>query len=400
MVCRSANFIKLTFFLILSEHWSSIAKVVYVHVLFRHGERTPLATYPNDAYQENAWPNGFGQLTKKGCEQQYELGLQLRQRYGDLLSERYVASEIYVLASDHDRTINSATCALAGLFPQSNGEACNKGLLLHPVPVHTTCRGNDLVSEIMEIGFWRLLCEVELFRGDSICPAVKARKVDQSSSNESLIPKKYEEMFVQLQQLTGWNPMTLKRMSRLADTLLLEKEAGMQIPQWATDQWMDAEENRTMPFLDVATKLRWYWQSIQVDSDEKVASISGFLVDNIVRKLERKVLHPLKKPTKMRLYAMHDKNMRSLLCSLGSCSIENPPFSSCIAIELHEKAHGEFAVEIFYRNSTGAFQPVFIGPCESFVCNVEEFKRSLAHLTLRDGIEIRQACYRNKSSEC
>ncbi|CDW53351.1 prostatic acid phosphatase; lysosomal acid phosph atase [Trichuris trichiura] len=255
---------------LVPQHFAAFLKCFFCIKLFRHGERTPLSTYPNDVYQEDAWPNGFGQLTKKGCEQQYELGLQLRQRYGDLLSERYVASEIYVLASDHDRTINSATCTLAGLFAQSNDEAGNKDMLRQPVPVHTTCKV-----------FRDLFCEVKLFRGDSICPAVKARKVNQSSSNESLIPKKYEDMFVQLQQLTGWNRMTLKRMSRLADTLLLEKEAGMKIPQWATDQWMDVEENRTVPFLDVATKLRWYWQSTQVNSHEKLASISGHFTASV-----------------------------------------------------------------------------------------------------------------------
>uniref|UniRef100_A0A5S6QWR2 Histidine acid phosphatase n=1 Tax=Trichuris muris TaxID=70415 RepID=A0A5S6QWR2_TRIMR len=253
-------------------------------------------------------------------------------------------------------------------------------LLWQPVPVHTTCRDSDL-----------------LFFSDNICPALKALNIDQSSVNESYMSRKYEQMFIQLQELTGWNPVTLKRMSRLADTLLLEKNAGLELPQWAMDQWTDAEENRMMPFLDIALKLRWYWQSVQVDSEEKIASISGFLVPDIVSNLQQKMRHSLKKPTKMRIYAMHDKNMRSLLCSIGSCSSENPAVSSCLAIELQEKAKGEFAIEIFYRNGTEAFQPVFIAVCGSFACDVEDFKRAVAHVSLWNGIEVSQACYSNKS---
>ncbi|XP_013925951.1 PREDICTED: lysosomal acid phosphatase [Thamnophis sirtalis] len=36
----------------------------FVTLLYRHGDRSPVKTYPRDPYQESAWPQGFGQLSQ------------------------------------------------------------------------------------------------------------------------------------------------------------------------------------------------------------------------------------------------------------------------------------------------------------------------------------------------
>ena len=65
--------------------------------LYRHGDRTPVTTFPLDPVKPDEWPNGylillrrhsfhlnsfsFGQLTKAGIEQQHRLGAYIRHRY-------------------------------------------------------------------------------------------------------------------------------------------------------------------------------------------------------------------------------------------------------------------------------------------------------------------------------
>lgn len=39
-------------------------KLIFSHVIFRHGDRTPQKPYPNDPWGDlKYWPTGWGQLT-------------------------------------------------------------------------------------------------------------------------------------------------------------------------------------------------------------------------------------------------------------------------------------------------------------------------------------------------
>ncbi|XP_043438385.1 lysosomal acid phosphatase isoform X4 [Prionailurus bengalensis] len=80
----------------------------FVTLLYRHGDRSPVKTYPKDPYQEEEWPQGFGQLTK-----------------------------VYVRSTDFDRTLMSAEANLAGLFPPNGIQRFNPNISWQPIPVHT-----------------------------------------------------------------------------------------------------------------------------------------------------------------------------------------------------------------------------------------------------------------------
>lgn len=48
-----------------AENWvGDSGNLIFASVIYRHGDRTPLATYPTDPYANPAfWDDGWGQLT-------------------------------------------------------------------------------------------------------------------------------------------------------------------------------------------------------------------------------------------------------------------------------------------------------------------------------------------------
>ena len=66
---------------------------------------------------------------------QFNLGTFLRSRYNHLIGDKYDENDIYVRASDVDRTMMSAMSNLAGLYPPKGDQIWNLNLLWQPIPV-------------------------------------------------------------------------------------------------------------------------------------------------------------------------------------------------------------------------------------------------------------------------
>ena len=81
-----------------------------------------------------------------GKEQHYELGQWLRDRYKGFLPEEYSRNYIHVQSTDVDRTLMSASCNLAGLYPPQSKQIWNKYMPWQPIPIHTTPESEDKVT--------------------------------------------------------------------------------------------------------------------------------------------------------------------------------------------------------------------------------------------------------------
>lgn len=70
-------------------------------------------------------------------QQHFELGKWLAKRYRKIIGPKYDPNQIYIRATDMDRTIVSALSNLAGMFPPEGYQKWNPDLDWQPIPVHS-----------------------------------------------------------------------------------------------------------------------------------------------------------------------------------------------------------------------------------------------------------------------
>ncbi|XP_065845111.1 lysosomal acid phosphatase-like, partial [Oscarella lobularis] len=92
--------------------------------VFRHGDRSPVGTFPNDSHQVGDWPQGWGQLTQE-------------RRHFFSTRRTDERNEIHVRSTDVDRTLMSAECQMAALYKPTGRQVFLENLDWQPVPIHT-----------------------------------------------------------------------------------------------------------------------------------------------------------------------------------------------------------------------------------------------------------------------
>lgn len=115
--------------------------------MYRHGDRSPAVFYPTDPYNHTYdWQVGVGELSNTGKTQHYKYGQWIRGRYDEeFLPKRYSNNFIYARSTDYDRTIDSALCNLAGLFPPTDDQIWDKSIHWQPIPVHNVPAADDWI---------------------------------------------------------------------------------------------------------------------------------------------------------------------------------------------------------------------------------------------------------------
>jgi hypothetical protein len=152
-----------------------------LQIVFRHGDRTPTKTYPNDIYNESTWEKygGMGQLTQRGMRQHYEYGVYLRKRYAKFLNEHFSVQKVTIRSTDYDRTIMSGQSLLASLYKPKSYQIWNPELAWQPIAVHTTnaniiypasCpRYDELLEQVKASSeFLKFLDQLQVYKFDEI----------------------------------------------------------------------------------------------------------------------------------------------------------------------------------------------------------------------------------------
>ncbi|UMM17612.1 hypothetical protein L5515_014073 [Caenorhabditis briggsae] len=138
-----------------------------VHVVWRHGDRSPTTTYNADPFQEDSWTfggGGWGQLSPSGMFQHLQLGKKLRNRYVNtgnstynFLPAVYDQKTMYIRSTGINRTLISATSNMLGMYGQ-DGYGSTAGIDFPdavgwprgfvPIPIHTVDYDSDHIGNM------------------------------------------------------------------------------------------------------------------------------------------------------------------------------------------------------------------------------------------------------------
>jgi lysosomal acid phosphatase len=293
-----------------------MGQMVFAVDIIRHGDRGPIFDLPIDRHK---WPQGLGELTPEGMDQEFQLGKQFRERYitqNHLLPETFDVEKIYVRASDVDRTLMSAECTLLGLYPLGTGPLTDAGApgipsRYQPIPIHTQPRETDdvLIPEINK----------------GIFDAYKKYVYDSADWKERSAKEKPN--FEKWGRLTGIKISDLKQLGRIGDAIHIRQIHHVPMPEGMTQADADA-------IVDVGE-----WVFAQSFKPPEVGQAAGMHLLNLIAK---HLKDATKDDAKLKyvLFSAHDSTIATLMSALKAPAKERPRYSSDLSITLWKNSGG------------------------------------------------------------
>ncbi|XP_037885224.1 prostatic acid phosphatase isoform X2 [Glossina fuscipes] len=313
-------------------------ELIFAHVLYRHGDRTPIEPYPTDPWGDlKYWPTGWGQLTNIGKQQQYDLGRWLRKRYNKLLSEIYSEDEIFVRSTDVDRTLMSSLCNLAGLYQPEASDIWNPDVNWQPIPVHT-------MPEYMD----------SVLAGKAACPAYDHALSNLRNSDVfQKLNTRFGYLFNYLSKYTGRSMNSLEDLQRFNNTLYIEGLYNKTLPEWTKKVYPSSDLQFISDFTFTIGTYTRYMARLK----------TGPLIKEILQRFTDKVNGKLDPDRKIWMYSAHDTTIANVLNTLKLFNGRSPPYTACVLIELRLDYERQPFVSIFYKNSSTEPQPLYIPSC-------------------------------------
>ncbi|XP_064546052.1 lysosomal acid phosphatase [Drosophila montana] len=298
-----------------------------VHVLFRHGPRTPVNTYPKDPHLNETYePYGWGQLTNAAKVELYKIGKQLRKRYKKFLVPYYQPDMLHAEATESSRTLMSLQMVLAGLFPPENTPMeWDMMLNWQPIPIYTEPEDTDT----------RLRQKVP-------CPRYEEAVWEVMHLPEVVaLHEENSAMLQQLTELTGLNVSYAHDVTNVFISLLAEQAYGLELPKWTKEYFPDK-------MRPLAAKSYVY----DAYTPELRKIKGGFYLADMYNHMQSKIAGKLEPAgRKMYISCAHDWSISNVLSALNVWPNQMPRFSALIAIELHRRNDSDdYFVEIYFQN--------------------------------------------------
>uniref|UniRef100_A0A1I8NE22 Histidine phosphatase superfamily (Branch 2) n=1 Tax=Musca domestica TaxID=7370 RepID=A0A1I8NE22_MUSDO len=323
--------------------------LVLLHVVFRHGPRTPADTYPNDPHvNQTFYPYGWGHITNSGKRELFTIGNWLRKRYGNFLGNYYFPDLLHAQATGVPRTHMSLQTVLASLFqPRNTAMEWNTKYNWQPIPV-----------------FSQELNEDTLLLVRTPCPRYhEAFQEVLSSAKVQEEIKPHEYLFGELTKLTGLNITEPEDINSLYLTLLAETEFGLELPAWTKQYYPEK-----LQYLAEQS----YIYNAYTREMQKIKA--GPFLTKMFNEMKDKSSNTLKPAgRKMYIYNGHDSTVVNIMQALQIWKRQLPRYSSMTLFELHKnKDTGKYYVEIYFRNNPKETAlPLTVPGCD-FQCPLEK----------------------------
>ncbi|XP_022919448.2 venom acid phosphatase Acph-1-like [Onthophagus taurus] len=333
------------------ENLVNIRKTLKVlHVVFRHGDRSPDQLYPNDIYtEETFYPMRIGELTNKGKMTEFRIGKSLRRRYKAFLPKTYTPEIISSVSSHMSRNKASLELVLAGLFPPTRDITWNKNLLWEPIPYDSVEKSKN-----------------KLFLTAVACPNYPEVERNVSLYYKNPTALKYQPLLPFLQNASGFKENEILTMGwYLYSILKSEEEWGLELPDWTKSVYPDILKELS----------EQYW--VLISKGDLKPLTSGFLVSTILNNTDCTInnLNSSCNNTKIYLYSGHDTNIAGLLAFLDNFVPHNPNYGAHIIIEVHNIS-GEIYLKFLHENYDHNEPEILEIPNCGKVCKLETFKQN------------------------
>lgn len=375
---------------VLAPAWAAAAKddgdtLRAATLLFRHSVVSPKFTAPKS---KTVWPMGLRQLTALGIRQMYQTGQALRRKYVDqlgLISGGYKASEIYLRASNTDRSLQSAQMLALGMFPLGTGPdpavydktltaAPAPELAFNPVPIHSVALENDAV--------------LRPYGKPANCKAY--RKFKKSLAKTKLYHdqgQKYRDLLERVATVTGMYEgekpaKILYAINEIHEVISADLTHNLPAPEGISPQ--DIQKIKDLSDWNYH---HWY-------RGKGVGQLlgSGFLTE--LTGHYTAVANGDPAARKFYLYAGHQGSILGVEAGLGieTARAEGPLFlgrvpspASRYVFELHEPSEGAFAIRLkFVSSEDGSERLISIPGCGGEMCPLKRFADLVAKITPKD----------------
>ncbi|XP_076251086.1 venom acid phosphatase Acph-1-like [Rhynchophorus ferrugineus] len=337
--------------------------LVLVHVLYRHGDRTPSTAglwktnpYYNESFYE---PYGYGQLTNNGKRRMYNVGVSLRKRYDNFLGTTWNMNVLDAWTTNYNRTKMSTSLLLAGLYPPSGCLRWRTNLNWQPIPYNYLP-----VSQDKELSSWA-------------CPTVLQFIYNTTSTVERL--KAYDGLISDLSKGTGESIDYISALD-LYFGMLIQTELELPLENWTKSVFPEPFKKYIIDFYYIETSTK-----------ELRRIIAGYFLKKIIEDTQRKIdgtLDPSGR--KIFLYSGHETNLGTIIAALNLLDMQDVPgYGSHLLFEVH-KIDDVYGFMIYYQNFKEEDPILLTLPgCEAF-CPVDDFVR----LTLDIIPESDDDCYK------